>query len=338
MEEGGCKMTVTKKDIADYLGISRTAVSLVLNNTPNSTVSEETRRSILQAAKELGYRDSEIYPKICYILYNREPDDPLYIHDLRVIENVASQHGYRLIFMNVRSSTNDFNMLSKYLGNKEVSGIVLTGDIDDDILDIMEDAAVPYVVYSGVSSNRTDVNVIVTDVVKIAYEATKYLTDLGHVRIALFSGSLDTLVHQQTLAGYRKALEEAGLPYDISLVQVSKEEDGYELASRMEILEIDYSAAFCVNTVIQFGALQKLKDLGFQVPRKISLVGWGYSELVKMSVPNLTTLYIGPEEKEIVVKRLIEIINEGDKDRRTIYLKDTVIHEGGTAALYRSGS
>ncbi|GIP31093.1 LacI family DNA-binding transcriptional regulator [Paenibacillus sp. J2TS4] len=325
-------MTVTKKDIADHLGISRTAVSLVLNNTPNSTVSEDTRHIILKAAKELGYRDNEIYPKICYILYNREPDDPLYIHDLRMIENVASQNDYRLIFMNVRSTINDFATLSKYLSNKEVSGVVISGDIDDDILDILEESGVPYVVYSGL--DKENVNVIVTDVVNIAYEATKYLTDLGHQRIALFSGTLDTLVHQDTLKGYIKALEEAGLPYDKSLVQVSKEEDGHELANRMAVLEIDYTAAFCVNSVIQFGALQKLKDLGLQVPKDISLVGWGYSELLKMSVPPLTSFYTDSSEKEIVVDRLIEIITEGDKDPRTIYLKSIKLYEGGTVSSF----
>jgi len=329
----GENMSVTKKDIADYLGISRTAVSLVLNNSPSSTISEETREMILKAARELGYKDQSVFPKILYILYNREPDDPLFVSDLKNIERASSNYEYGLIFLHIRSNAKDFVKLQKILGKKEIAGVILIGVIDDDILHIMEQSGVPYVVYSSVA--KENLNVIEPDVVKIAYECTKHLISLGHKDIALFTGSLLVNVHQKTLAGYKLALEEAEIPFNKLLVQVSKEEDGYELCSRMEMLEIPYTAAFCVNTLIQFGALQWLKERGISVPGEISLVGWGLTELVKMSTPKLTTFYVDPSETVVVVERLQEIIKNRDAERKTIYLNNIKLFEGGTASLCR---
>lgn len=327
-------MPVTKKDIADYLGISRTAVSLVLNNTPNSTISEETRNNILRAAKELGYRDGEVSPKLCYILCNRGQDDPLYATDLHLIENAASRLDYRLLFMNLGSSNKDLFRLEKCLGNQEIAGVILSGDVDERILDIVEKSGVPYVVFSSLENEN--VNVVEPDVEAIARECTRYLIELGHRQIALFSGRLDMLVHAKTLEGYRKALEEAEIPFDKSLVQVSKDEDGFELCCRMEALDIPYTAAFCANTLIQFGALQWLKDQGIAVPADKSLIGWGMTKLVRMSMPQLTTFYIPQEEKESVVYRLQEVIDDKEAKPKKVYLTKVKLFEGGTAAPCRS--
>ncbi|MEF3301545.1 LacI family DNA-binding transcriptional regulator [Paenibacillus sp. GYB003] len=323
-------MSVTKKEIADYLGISRTAVSLVLNNTPNSTVSEETRNNIWRAARELGYRDAESSPKLCYILCNRASDDPLYATDLKMIENVANRLDYRLLFMNISSTNKDYARLDKCLGNKEICGVVLSGDIDERMLAVMERSGVPYVVFS--STDRERINVVEPDVVRIAYEATRYLIGYGHRRIALFSGKIDNPVHLKTLEGYKKALAEAGLPFDKSLVQVGKDEDGYELCARMDVLGIGYTAAFCANTLIQFGALLRLKDQGIGVPSEKSLIGWGMTDFVRMSVPQLTTFHIDLSEKESVVYRLLEVIGNKDDERKAVRLNEVRLFEGGTVS------
>ncbi|MGZ9585912.1 LacI family DNA-binding transcriptional regulator [Paenibacillus marinisediminis] len=326
-------MTVTKKDIADYLGISRTSVSLVLNNTPSSTVSEETRDLILKAAKELGYRDETVLPKILYILYNRECDDPLYVSDIKNIERASSNYEYGLIFMHIRSKINDFMKVQNFLGKKEAAGVILIGSVDDDILYVMEQSGVPYVVYGSVK--QKNINIIEPDVVKISYECTKHLIMLGHKQIALLSGSLETSVHQKTLMGYQQALEEYDIPFNKELVQVSQNEDGYELCTRMEILEIPYTAAFSVNTAIQFGALQRLKDRGISVPNEISLIGWGLTELVRRSTPKLTTYYIDATEAVTVVDRLHDMICHKNAEPKTIYLTNVKFFEGETVSFCR---
>lgn len=328
-------MSVTKKDIADYLGISRTAVSLVLNNTPSSTISKETRERILKAAQELGYRNREASPPtLCFLLYNREADDPRYMEDLRIAEEISALHGYRLLFMNIKESPDDFQRLKQFLGAREAEGILATGDMDDAFIDMVVESGIPSIFYAG--EEREGVNTAIWDHRKAARKAIRYLIELGHQRIALFTGRLDLPVHLAGLEGYKQALEEAGIPLDASLIQVSREEDGYELATRMEMLQIPYTAAFCVNTVIQFGVLQRLKEKGIAVPGEISLMGYGFSELVRASTPKLTTLKMDSNLKHSVVVRLLDIIKNQITEKETMYLAEFEMHEGETVGICRN--
>ncbi|MGG1517968.1 LacI family DNA-binding transcriptional regulator [Paenibacillus oryzisoli] len=326
-------MAVTKKEIAEHVGVSRSAVSLVLNNTPSSTISEETRKRILQAAQELGYQEKMATPKICFILYGRSPDDPRYMHDLKVVEHAASKLQYATLFMNIPATAVGHQKLQRFLDKREVEGMIITGDLDDTLIRMIQASNEPYLFYGG--TTREDANIMVLDHRKGAYTAVQYLIELGHKRIAFFSGRLDITVHMENLKGYYQALEEAGLSIDKSLIQASKEEDGYELASRLPLLGIEHSAIFCVNTVIQFGALQWLKDTGVAVPSQVSLAGYGFTELVKLSKPELTTVYVDQKEKEKLVDELLDIIRKRKSSTpRHAYLSEMTLHKGGTASIY----
>ncbi|QJD84298.1 LacI family DNA-binding transcriptional regulator [Cohnella herbarum] len=328
---------VTKKEIAEHLGISRTAVSLVLNNTPSSTISGETRNKILQAAKELGYRDVETSPKLCFVLYDRDADDPRYISDLQVIERAASRYGYGLIFMNVTKAPDSMSRLRKALESKEIDGCIVSGDVDGHLIQILREYDTPYVLYGfPLYDDLEDLNYVMFDDKKLAYDATRYLMSLGHERIALFTGSLDYKIHQLSLEGFLEAHEAAGISLDRSLIQISNDENGYELCKRAEMLKLEYSAAFCANTIIQFGVLQRLQSTGVSVPNDISLVGSGFTELVRVSVPQLTTYYVHESEKATTVTLLVDIINSRGSGKRTCSIKEFVRFEGGTASVRKS--
>ncbi|BBI34098.1 LacI family DNA-binding transcriptional regulator [Cohnella abietis] len=325
---------VTKKEIAEHLGISRTAVSLVLNNTPSSTISNETRHKILQAAKELGYRDIEVSPKLCYVLYDRDANDPRYMVDLQIMEAKASDFNYGLVFLNISSDPLSLNKLHKYLDNQEIEGYILTGDVDDNLLELFRNSNTPYIFYGMPLRAQEEINFIAFDDRTLALHATEYLFSLGHTRIALFMGSLDYEIHQLNLEGFRNAHEKNGIPLDKSLIQISNDENGYELCKRTDLLQLKPTAIFCVNTVIQFGALQYLQSTGVSVPNDISLVGSGLSELVKVSSPQLTTYYVSAEKKATTVSMLLEIINNRNA-KETVSSRITEFERfaGGTASL-----
>jgi|GEM_PF-816155 len=324
-------MTVTKKEIADYLGLSRAAVSLALNNTPNSTLSEKTRQRILTAAKELGYRESEVAPKICYIFYKRNSDDPRYLGELKSAEEVASRCNYSIVFMNIPGEPQHYKRLQSFLKSSDIIGVIVTGALDDNIIELVEGSGLPHVFYG--MSERNDIHKISYDFRKAAYQATQYLISLGHTKIAFFSGSLNLHIHKEELEGYRNALQESGVFFDKAMVQVGKEEDGYELCSRAEVLDLDYTAAVCANTVIQFGILQRLKERGIQVPGSVSLIGTGFTQLVKQSVPQLTTFHADSSSREQAVDYLIDCIREMPSQKRQIRIDSFELFSGGTVAI-----
>ncbi|RAV20785.1 LacI family DNA-binding transcriptional regulator [Paenibacillus contaminans] len=326
-------MAVTKKEIAEHLGISRSAVSFVLNNTPNVKVSEKTRAQVLQAARELGYwdNDNEVSPKICFVLYDRDDDDPRYITFLKSVAEAAGTHQYQLLFRSVKANRESYQQLELFLKEHKVAGLIVTGAVDELFVDMIRQTKIPTVFYWG--TNRSDLNIMMPDHAKVSYEATKYLLSLGHKRIAFLSGSLELVTHKNNLQGYKQALEEAGITLDKSLIQVSKEENGYELCDRMETLEIDYTAAFCVNSVIQFSVLHRLKERRVGVPNEVSLIGVEFTEFVKVSVPQLTVFYQDPDELSLVVKRLIEIIRHKDDEPQRILLSKFGLFHGGSVTI-----
>lgn len=324
---------VTKKDIAAHLGISRTAVSLVLNNTPNHSISAETRDKILEAAKDLGYRKHNMTPRLCFVLYNREADDLRYMKLLKETEAVAAEQNCGIAFMNVTPDPTSIQRLRDAFAQKELEGFIITGDLDDQILHLFKGANVPYIFFAAQPSvQRQGYNSITFDSRKVFYHATRYLLSLGHTRIALFSGSLDYEFHQLYLAGYRDALEEAGIGYNISYVQISDEENGYELCKRAHILQLPFTAALCSNSIIQFGALQYLQSIGVDVPKEISLVGSGFPDLVKLVRPQLTSFDVPHGGYEVMIEQLLGLINGSVQSPIQIWIDDYSFFEGGSVA------
>ncbi|BBI35641.1 LacI family DNA-binding transcriptional regulator [Cohnella abietis] len=325
---------ITKKEIAEHLGISRTAVSLVLNNAPSSTISTKTRNKILQAAKGLGYRDIELTPKLCFVLYDRDANDPRYMADLQIIESEVSRFNYGLVYMNITSAPESLKKMQKILANQEIEGFIIAGDVDEKIVDLFRHSNTPYIFHGMPLQDKENcLNLVAFDERKLAFDATEYLLSLGHTRIALFMGSLDYHIHQLTLEGFRQAHETNGIPLDYSLIQISNDENGYELCKRTKMLQLNYTAAFCANTVIQFGALQYLQSTGISVPHDISLIGSGLSELVKVSSPQLTTYYVTLEEKAKTVSKLLEIINNRNHEGTfSSLITNFERFEGGTTA------
>jgi len=319
---------VTKKEIAEYLGISRTAVSFVLNNVQNNKISDETRERVLKAAKELGYKSNEAQKNICYILCNRELKDSRYSLLMEDLEDIVSEMGYNLMFMSIKSPS-VIGKLENFLERNEADGLVVTGLLDDTIVNALERSGIPYVIYGVIDNEKA--NIVTPDSERIAKEAVQYLIDKGHSKIALFSGRLDLLIHRQLLEGYKKALEENGLPFDKHLVQVINQDGGYEMAGRMKLLDIEYTAAFCVENVVQFGVLQGLMEYGLEAPKDISLLGYGFTELVKLSKPHLSTIYFEREEvAKLIVNRLKLLIADKRTPPQKIVLDCIRLYPGDT--------
>jgi LacI family transcriptional regulator len=96
-------MAVKLKDIARKVGVSPTTVSLVLNQKSDSRISEDTRRKILEAVKELGYQPTKpsksipiaIPPTIGFVI--TDITNPFFTELANVVEDVASRYGYNII-------------------------------------------------------------------------------------------------------------------------------------------------------------------------------------------------------------------------------------------------
>ena len=324
---------ITKKEIAEKLGVSRTTVSLVLNRKPGTRISEETAQRVLEMARKMGYKeqnDMEIQDLICYILCNRRLDQLSYFESLRAFEAVAFEANMRTVFTTVDHTMDDYNKVMNLLKSPGVKGAVVAGDFDRSIIEYIKSLNVPFVANGVVDIEG--INLVFPDHRLAGFEATEYLLEQGHKRIAFFTGELHKLTHSKLLDGYRKALEKHNIPYDTSLVQISGLERGDELVRRIEGLGIDYTAIFAANEQMGIDALTELKSKGIDIPEGKSIIAVGGSSFGIQCRPKLSVMGI---DDKVMAKAILELLGKNISDlsfepRKTL-IRNNIVERESTA-------
>lgn len=144
------------------------------------------------------------------------------------------------------------------------------------------------------------VNQVVIDNVRVGEIATSHLIRLGHKRIAHLA-LLDYSVGKDRLAGYRRALSAAGIPYDPDLVVNLAAYPIVSSAGRPaveELLEtgVPFSAIVAFNDHQAAMALSALMGRGIRVPEDVAVIGIDDSPGVSALYPGLSTVRIDWEE------------------------------------------
>ncbi len=125
-----------------------------------------------------------------------------------------------------------------------------------------------------------------------AQKITQHLIELGHRRIAHISGKPDSTVTAPRIAGYRSALEGAGIAFDETLVCVGNflASGGSSGMTFLMALTEQPTAVFCANDETAFGAMARLTELGRKIPGDVSIAGFDDIEQSSSSTPPLTTI------------------------------------------------
>ncbi len=211
----------TAREVAEAAGVSRTTVSFVLNNLPGMRISEETRQRVLEAATQLNYHPDATARRmvsgqtnVIGFVLRQDPEQAFADHFLpQVLSGLgqaAAAQGYHILFQPLPPK-NKTNSYMRLIRERHVDGIVLSGPRFDDqtILAASNDAA-PVVILGQMPN--LDIPFVDVDNVGGARLATEHLLRLGHKRIALITNaSLEYTAAVDRLAGYRGALEAAGL-------------------------------------------------------------------------------------------------------------------------------
>lgn len=160
-----------------------------------------------------------------------------------------------------------------------------------------------------------DVDAVVCDDVQAAYEATRHLAKLGHRRIALIRGPARHPFSQALTSGYRRALQEAGIPAREALVVEAalRPEGGYEAAAAL-LKGAHRPTAIFTNDDMAIGALRAIHDQGLSVPADVALVGYDDIEYAAHTTPPLTTVAVPKQEMgRLAVRRAIAQMEQGER-------------------------
>jgi len=296
------KSRPTQRQIAEAVGVSRTTVSLVLNDVPGARVSSETRHRILEVAHQLNYypdaaartlvsgRTSTIGFVLC-----QSPDrifaDAFLPEVLRGVGDAVQENGLRVLVHSVE----DVTAPDAYIGlvrKKQADGIILSGPRSDDrqLLQLKAEGF-PVVLLGQLPGSG--IPFVDVDNVEAAKQAVEYLIDLGHRRIGMITNApLAYTASRDRLAGYRRALEQAGLKYAQDLVRYGdfREESGHQAMNDLLDLAQPPTAVFVASDLVAFGALVAIKQHGLAIPDDVTLVGFDDVRLAHYVNPPLTTV------------------------------------------------
>ena len=286
---------VTIHDIARDAGVSPSTVSRVLNG--NVPVAPQKREAVLAVVQKLQYRPNVIAQGLArgrtgaIGVMTQSIASPFYGEILRGIEQGLAGSAYHPVFASGNWHTEEELTALDLLSGRRVDGlIVLPGVIPDDRLRRAAEE-LPLVVI-GRSITGIERQCLRVDDILAAQQATSYLIDLGHRRIAHIAGPA---LHQDAAdrrAGYARALAAAALPLDEHLIVTGDytEQSGLLALQSLFSRGVMFTAIFVANDQMAYGARLGLYRRGIRVPDDISLVGFDDLLSSAYTTPPLTTV------------------------------------------------
>lgn len=164
--------------------------------------------------------------------------------------------------------------------------------------------------------------------------ATQHLIELGHTRIAHITGRRASAPGTERMAGYTRALAEAGLEPEDSLIAKGDFEFESGCAAARELLDLSSppTAIFAANDMMALGALSECQRAGLRVPEDISLVGFDDIRPASLVFPALTTVLVPKEEMgQRAVARLLQLVNREGKGAEQELLMPALVERESTA-------
>jgi LacI family transcriptional regulator len=276
-------------DVARAAGVSTATVSRTLNA---GLVSAAARERVQAAIEHLGYHRNSLARGLATgrtgVIGVIVPDvaGPLYAQMARGIEDVAEPLGLQFIMLTDNRSAELERAALRALLDRQVDGLVIIGSVlDAGALHTLLSGG-PTAVLVEREGDATDFPTIAVDDEGGARSATSYLVERGHRRIAHVAGIRSAGARR--LAGFRAALEEAGLEVGPVLEGDFTERSGAEAADALLAAEV--SAVFCSNDRIALGLISALAERGIRVGRDLSLVGFDDLPFSAYLTPPLTTV------------------------------------------------
>lgn len=293
---------ITSQDVADLAGVSRTTVSLVLNNVQGFKISQETREKVFNAVETLGYvPDSAAQAlasrrtKAIGLVMTRSPNhiatDAFLPQIVSGMLTAVRQNNLRLLIESVDAEHQEEAYLELALA-KRIDGMILsTPRIDDIALKSFERVEIPMVLLGHIPGSKLpSVDVDDRGAAKVAVD---YLVSLGHKQIACITNASSVYAASvDRVQGYKDALETAGINLDPELTLYADFDpaSGYACMKSLLNSRKKFTAAFVASDSVAIGAKAALREAGLRVPEDVSMVGFDDIPWAQYTDPPLTTI------------------------------------------------
>ena len=308
---------MTLKDIAEKAGVSMMTVSNVINGKHNR-VSAKTIEKVNQIIKEYDYvpnlsarsltnKTSNIIGIVISI--NTPEEAELYMENpyvstmIGAIENELRKNGY---YTMVRSVTHQED-LDLLLRNWNIDGIIFLYPDNHELYgNFLAEAPCPIAIFDN-HKNYDGVINICSDDNKGLFLSTKYVINRGHSNIAFVADHEGNPLLTERLNGYKRALEESGIPFRPEYVfsYSPSYEGGIAAGKKIASLSSPITAVVTTADICAAGIIEGARLSGFRIPIDLSVVGYDNLQLCQFITPKLTSISQNVREKALLATRLL---------------------------------
>lgn len=288
------RKSVTSRDVAKLAGVSQSAVSRSFS--PDAKVAEKTRKKVMAAARELGYRPNSIARSlitrssrtIAVVTYSLE--NPFYAFMLEQASRFFQQQGYHLLLFFAPSDGGFATVIDDIIRSQVEGVLMLAITLDSTQAEEVADFGIPVVIINR-TVNYAGISQVGSDNVGGGYWAGRYLASLGHRRVAYLAGLPDSSTDRQRQAGFLEGLSAEGLACHAVEVGNYRYADACHATRRLFAASSPPDALFCANDLMAIAAMETLRhEFGLAVPDDVSVIGFDDVPMAAWPSHSLTTL------------------------------------------------
>lgn len=308
-------MAITMDEIARKMNVSVATVSRALSGRPQA-VSPKVRREIEEVARRYGYKKRRTVGKSVAFIIDRQLFNVSSQFHNRIVEGVEQQlikYRYYFQFHSVERGTDQLDQLN--LNFPDLAGVIDVGGYHDQLSEKLHEMGVPVVLVDH-HIPTADIPAVLIDNSDGVVQACKYLSELGHRRVAFIACDPPVTNGHERLFGYRRAVEIFGFDDNPNLVEFcgGRMDEAHQAMNRILERGLRPTAVLAHNDVRAVGVMDSLKQSGVQIPDDISVVGFDDIALSQEVVPSLTTVHVPRKTMGMLaVQRLLKKI-QGKKD------------------------
>lgn len=334
----------TIMDVARKCGVSKTTVSVILNDSPaSSRVPKDTQDRVRAAAEKLGYRPNWRARALASrkthtigVLY--APPMPLVVRGnyegiMAGINEVLSQRGYHMLFVPLGDNTEEWGRL---LLDQRMDGCLVLSRLREPLNEIIQAGRLRAALVNADSDENLPI--VIADDYHGTLEIMQHLLSLGHQQVTFLVGKQPPHYSlTQRLDGYRKSMHDAGLDAHVNIVESELDDFVRELRDVISGKDQERprpTAVIVYTHYLAIKLLQKCWEAGIRVPQDLSVATYSNAFPVEDVIPPLTTMALPTEEmgREAAEMVIEQIETDGAAEARRAVLKETLIVRQSTAA------
>ncbi|HEY4269341.1 MAG TPA: LacI family DNA-binding transcriptional regulator [Galbitalea sp.] len=327
---------VTLDVVAREAAVSLATASKVLNDKPG--VSPQTRERVAEVLQKHGYMKrgtAQVYAPAIELVFGAL-DGAWPIELIRGAVQVASENGFGIL---VTESGHEHAAAPEWIGpvlQRQPAGVILVAsNLAEDAKYQLRSRNIPFVIVDPAGDPADDVPSVGSTNWAGGVQATRHLIELGHTRIGVIAGPESLLATRARIAGYRSAMDEAGLPVDEALV-LRREyglEESPEAGLHMLAQPNRPTAIFATSDVKALATYEAARTLGISIPSELSIVGYDDLQFARWAGPALTTIRQPLFEMAQSAARLVIAMRSGSTQGGRVELATSLVLRASTQAL-----